>query len=81
MGNCNGYANPGFASPVRGFRGRSGFQGAGMGRGRRHRFYARDVSGRVPPTPEQETADLKAQAEWLKKQLDAIQKRIEELTE
>ncbi|MDP2990905.1 MAG: DUF5320 domain-containing protein [Kiritimatiellota bacterium] len=50
-----------------------------MGRGWRHRFYATGIPGWVPPTPEQETADLNAQANWLKGQLDAIQKRIEEI--
>jgi ubiquinone biosynthesis protein UbiJ len=50
-----------------------------MGRGWRHRFYATGIPGRMTLTPEQEVADLKAQAEWLKGQLDAIQKRIEEL--
>jgi hypothetical protein len=33
----------------------------------------------VPPTPEQETEFLKAQAEVLKEQLDAISQRIAEL--
>lgn len=33
----------------------------------------------TPPTAEQETEFLKAQAEWLQEQLDAISKRIAEL--
>lgn len=33
----------------------------------------------APPTKEQETRFLKTQAEWLKEQLDAISKHIEEL--
>ncbi len=33
----------------------------------------------VPPTREQETEFLKAQAEWLQQQLDAITKRMAEL--
>jgi hypothetical protein len=33
----------------------------------------------APPTPEQETEFLKSQAEWLREQLDAITRRIEEL--
>jgi hypothetical protein len=33
----------------------------------------------APPTREQETEFLRAQAEWLKEQLDAIGRRIEEL--
>ncbi len=32
-----------------------------------------------PPTPEQEVAFLRNQAEWLKEQLEAIEKRITEL--
>jgi hypothetical protein len=75
MGYCSGYNWPGYTHPDLGFR--SGF-GYG-GRGWRHRFFATGVPGWVTPTLEQETADLKAQAEWLKVQLDAIQKRIEEI--
>jgi hypothetical protein len=55
-------------------------RGWGGGFGWRHRYYATGVPGWVMPTLEQETADLKAQADWLKGQLDAIQKRIEEIT-
>jgi hypothetical protein len=51
-----------------------------MGRGWRHRFYATQVPAWIAPTPESEVADLKAPADWLKGQLDAIQKRIEQLT-
>ena len=79
MGYCSGYDRPGFANPAPGFRGGFGFRRGGMGRGWRHRFYATGVPGWVALTPEQETADLKAQADWLKGQLDAIQKRIEEI--
>ena len=79
MGYCSGYNLPGFATPGAGFRGWLGFRRGGGGRGWRHRFFATGIPGWVPPTPEQETADLKAQADWLKGQLDAIQKRIEEL--
>ena len=32
-----------------------------------------------PPTREQETESLRAEAEWLQKQLEAIQKRVSEL--
>ncbi|MFH1908755.1 MAG: DUF5320 domain-containing protein [Chloroflexota bacterium] len=80
MGYCSGYDRPSFANPAPEFRGGYGFGRGGTGRGWRHRFYATGVPGWVTPTPEQETADLKAQADWLKGQLDAIQKRIEELT-
>jgi hypothetical protein len=58
---------------------RAGFGFGGGGRGWRHRFFATGIPGWVTPTPEQETADLVAQADWLKEQLDAIQKRIEKL--
>jgi hypothetical protein len=74
MGYCNSYSQ----TPV--FRGGLGLGRGGAGRGWRRRFYTTGIPGWVPPTPEQETADLKAQANWLKEQLDAIQKRIEELT-
>jgi hypothetical protein len=80
MGYCSGYDQPGFANPAPGFRRGFGFRRGGMGRGWRHRFYATGVPGRVALTPEQEAADLKAQAEWMKGQLDAVQKRIKELT-
>ena len=68
-------ANPGFGQRI-GF----GFGRRGAGRGWRHRFNATGITGWAPPTPEQEAADLKAQADLLKSELDAIQKRIEELT-
>jgi len=79
MGYCSSYERPGFANPASGFRSGFGFGRGGMGRGWRHRFYATGVPGWVTPTPEQETADLRVQADWLKGQLDAIQKRIEEI--
>lgn len=80
MGFCGGYQQPGYGFQAGGFRGGFGFGRAGAGRGWRNRFYATGIPGWVPPTPEQETADLKAQADMLKTQLDAIQKRIEELS-
>jgi hypothetical protein len=79
LGYCNGFDQPGYGNPAPAFRGGFGFRRGGMGRGWRHRFYASGVPGWVTPTPEQETADLKAQADLLKAQLDAIQKRIEEI--
>jgi hypothetical protein len=79
MGYCSGYDWPGFANQVTAFRGGFGFGGVRAGHGWRHRFFSTGIPGWVPPTPEQETADLKAQADLLKAQLDAIQKRIEEL--
>lgn len=74
MGYCSGYANPAFMA-----RGGFGLGRRGAGRGWRHRFFATGVPGRATIAPEQEAADLQAQAELLKTQLDAIQKRIEEL--
>ncbi|MBN2388572.1 MAG: DUF5320 domain-containing protein [Anaerolineales bacterium] len=75
MGYCSGYDRPGFTSPAPGFRlGRGG-----RGRGWQNRFTAGSIPAWTQPTAEQEAADLKAQADWLKSQLDAIQKRIEEL--
>jgi hypothetical protein len=79
-GYCSGYNQPGFANQGSWFRGWFGF-GRGGGRyGWRHRFLATGVPGWAATIPEQETADLRAQAERLKAQLVSIQKRIEELT-
>ncbi len=69
MGYCSGYNQGVF-----------GLGNRGAGRGWRHRFYATGIPGWAQPTPEQEAAELKAQADLLKIQLDATQKRIEELT-
>jgi hypothetical protein len=80
MGFCSGYDRPGFVNLASSFRGRLGFGRGGGGRGWRHRTFATGVPGWAATTTEQETADVKAQADWLKGQLDAIQKRIEELT-
>lgn len=79
MGCGGGYDRSSSADLTHGFRGGFDFRRGGMGRGWRHRFYATGLLGWMTPTPEQEAADLKAQAEWLKGQLDAIQKRIEDL--
>ncbi len=79
LGFCSGYQQPGFTYQAGGFQGRLGFGRGGAGRGWRHRFFATGIPGWVPPTQEQETADLNAQADFLKSQLDAIQKRLEEL--
>ncbi len=74
-GYCAGYSAPGFANstPRRGL----GFRG-----GWRRMFYATGLPGWMrfaPPTPQQETDALKAQAEALKQELDAINKRIADL--
>ena len=79
MGYCSGYDLPGYASQTTGVYSRLGLGGRGAGRGWRNRFYATGIPGWVAPSPEQETTGLKAQADSLKAQLEAIQKRIEEL--
>jgi hypothetical protein len=81
LGYCNGFDRPGYGNPAPALRGGLGFRNGGMGRGWRHRFYATGIPGWVPPAPEQEIADFKAQAEWLKKQLDVVQKHIDELSD
>ena len=82
-GYCAGYGAPGFAIPTAPRLGlRRGFSGGG--RGWRHMFYATGLPGWMrfgvtSPTPQQESDALKAQAESLKQELDAINKRIEDL--
>jgi len=94
-GFCAGFAMPGYANPAfgRGFglgRGRGawarGFGGGG--RGWRNRFYTTGQPGwmryGVPapdffPDPESEKRSLKAQADAMQGELDAIRKRLEEL--
>jgi hypothetical protein len=94
MGYCTGYDAPGYASPGPGFgRGRGGWWGGGPGwrgggRGWRHRYYATGVPGWAAwdygpyaplPTETQETEMLKNQAGALQRELEAINKRLEEL--
>lgn len=68
-GYCAGNNAPGFANPTVPRLGlRRGFTGGGHGW--RKMFCV---------TPQQETDALKARADWLKQQLDAINKRLEEL--
>lgn len=78
MGSCAGATLPG--------------PGFGRGRGWRHRAYATGMPGwtytgyepgwwDTPPTPPDEAALLKHQAEQLQAQLDAIQQRLSELEE
>ncbi|KPL76936.1 hypothetical protein ADN00_10105 [Ornatilinea apprima] len=83
-GYCAGFNAPGFTGGA-GRWGGFGFGGRGMGRGWRNMGYAAGVPGwqwfggaPVPPAQE-ETEYLKSQASWLKDQLAAIEKRIEEL--
>jgi len=82
LGYCGGYEAPGFAHS------RPGGFGRGLGRGRglamRHGFFAGAPFGRgfatyAPPTREETLSGLKANAEWLKGQLETVNKRIEEL--
>jgi len=83
-GYCAGYYSaPGFNNTAAPWQG-SGFGFRGGGRGWRNMFYAAGIPGwqrfgYTPPTPQEEAESLKAQATWLKDQLDAIDKRIEEL--
>ncbi|MCI0476271.1 MAG: DUF5320 domain-containing protein [Anaerolineales bacterium] len=79
-GFCAGYGAPGFANPMP----RRGLGFRGGRRGFRHMFYATGLPGwqrfgYTPPTPQQESDVLKAQAESLKQELDAINKRIADL--
>jgi hypothetical protein len=80
MGYCSGDNLPVSADQTADLRSRFSIGQRGRGRGWRNRFYATGIPGWAPPTPEQETSNLKAQADSLKAQLEAIQKRIEELT-
>jgi hypothetical protein len=79
MGYCGRNSRGRFYNPAPGFRGVGGLGNRGRGRGWRKRFYGTGIPGWVAPTLDQETADLKAQTDWLKGQLDAIQKCIEEI--
>ncbi len=95
LGYCAGYGAPGYMNPAPGRglglgwgRGR----GWGLGRGWRHAYYATGLpgwaragyapawGGYAPPvSAEQESNWLKGQAEALRRQLDAINQRLEEL--
>ncbi|OGN89597.1 MAG: hypothetical protein A2Y88_06775 [Chloroflexi bacterium RBG_13_48_10] len=79
IGYCGSNSRGRFYNSAPGLRGAYGLGYRGRGRGWRNRFYTTGVPGWVPPTPEQEIAELNTWAEQLKTQLDAIQKRIEEL--
>jgi hypothetical protein len=84
-GWCAGYDRPGFANPAP--RLGLGWGCRGGGRGWRNMYYATGLPGWAragygawpAPTADQELTSLKAQAGWLAGQLDAINKRIEEL--
>jgi len=87
-GYCGGYDAPGFANPAPGygrrFGGRFGGWGAGRGWGWRYRFYAPgypawEQQGYHAMAPEQELGGLKDEADWLRGQLEAITRLIDEL--
>lgn len=92
-GYCAGYAAPGYMSPVpgRGYgrgggwgRGwRHGYYATGLprwGRGVAPAWAGFPAYGPpAPPTREQETDVLTAQAEWLQEQLDDINQRLADL--
>jgi hypothetical protein len=84
-GYCAGFDAPGFANPTPGYGMQFGYRRfGGRGCGWRHWYYATGLpgwarTGLVPALPEQELAGLKNEAECLKSQLDAINRRIEEL--
>lgn len=91
-GYCAGYGAPGYANPGprMGMGWRRG-RGGGWGGGWRWRDvygapatpgapgYGYAPAWGAPPSPEQEVEFLRAQAEWLREQLDAITNRIEEI--
>jgi hypothetical protein len=82
-GYCSGSGAPGFMNST--LPGQSfGFGFRGGGRGWRNMAYATGLPGwqrfsYTPPTSQEEVESLKAHSSWLKEQLDAIDKRIEEL--
>jgi len=86
FGYCAGYDAPGYVHPGFGAFGFGRGWGAGRGVGWRHRFFAAPPVGwgypsYAPPTKEETLSDLKANADWLKAQLDTVNERIQELGE
>jgi hypothetical protein len=79
MGFCGANEPPRFASSPAGYHSWFNAGYGGRGRGWRNRFFATGIPGWAAAESEQEITVLKAQADWLNTQLDAIQKRIEEL--
>lgn len=82
-GYCAGFGMPGSMNAAYPWP-RSGYGFRGGGRGWRHMFNATGFPGWQrfeyrPPTPQEEVDALKTEASWLKDQLDAINKRIEDL--
>ena len=83
MGYCAGYSVPGYANAApgmgRGMAWRSGW-GRGGGFGFRRRFYQpAEMMENLAPTREEELSSLKTQADRLKRTLDDVQRRIDEL--
>jgi len=83
-GYCGGGSVPGYANPAARLGLARGFRGGG--RGWRHMFHAtglrgwaRGGLGYTPLSSEQELSALKSQGDSLKDQLEAINKRIEEI--
>ncbi|MCF8335726.1 MAG: DUF5320 domain-containing protein [Bacteroidales bacterium] len=81
MGYCAGYSVPGYANMAPGMgRGMARRFGFGRGGGFRRRFYhPGEVMEDLAPTREEELQSLKTQAERLKRTLDDVQRRIDEL--
>lgn len=92
-GYCAGFDRPGYANPGVGGYGGRGFWGGG-GRGWRHIYYATGLPawarvgyppvapvayGYPAPAPVDEAEVLKAQADALAKQLEAIRARLADL--
>jgi hypothetical protein len=88
-GFCAGSGRPGYAKPAPGRGLGMGFgrgRGFGNGRGWRHRQYGAgwtrggaDAVSFQPPDAETEKHSLKAQADDLQAQLDALRKRLGEI--
>lgn len=85
MGYCAGYETPGYAHAGFGGYGPGRGWGAGRGIGWHHRLAGPAVGwgfpSYTPPSKEETLSNLKTDADWLKAELDTINKRIEELGE
>jgi hypothetical protein len=80
MGRGRGWWGAGRGAWGRGWRHRNWYHATGMpGWARAGYAPAWGAPPVAAPTPEQEREELRAQAEWLKGQLDAITSRLEEL--
>ena len=91
MGFCGRDAAPGWAypGPGRRFFGREG-RGGGGAHGWRHWYYATGLPrwarggispANTPPSRQQEIETLKGEAGWLGEQLDAINRRMDQLSQ